>query len=115
VKFAPPRSTVRVRSEVGEEWIRLHLEDEGPGIPSEDLLDIFSGFHQVEKLPTGEVPGAGLGLTIAKRIIHAHHGNITALSPVPETGKGTVITISLPRPGVKEPRPSFQPEVIASS
>jgi len=100
VKFAPEKSTVRIYSEEEEEWIRIQIEDEGPGIPPEDLLDIFSGFHQVEKIPTGEVPGAGLGLTIAKRIIHAHSGNITALSPAPRSGKGTLITVSLPRTGL---------------
>ncbi len=98
VKFAPEESQVRVQSEMEDGWIKIHIEDEGPGIPAEDLQDIFSGFHQVEKMPTGEVPGAGLGLTITKRIIHAHQGSITAVSPVPSTDKGTLITISLPRP-----------------
>ncbi len=97
IKFAPEGSSVWVRAEEGEGHIRIRIEDEGPGIPQSDLLDIFAGFHQVEKLPTGEVPGAGLGLTIAKQIIHAHSGSISALSPVPDTGKGTVITISLPK------------------
>jgi len=99
VKFGPEGSAVRFYSEPGDEWIRLHIEDEGPGIPPGDLQDIFSGFHQVEKIPTGEVPGAGLGLTISKRIIHAHSGSITAMSPAPRFGKGTLITLSFPRPG----------------
>jgi signal transduction histidine kinase len=99
VKFAPEKSTVEVRCEAGEGSISLRIEDDGPGIPSDHLSDIFSGFHQVEKIPTGEMPGAGLGLTIAKQIIHAHRGSIAATSPVPATGKGTAITISLPKPG----------------
>jgi two-component system phosphate regulon sensor histidine kinase PhoR len=115
IKFAPEGSTVRLRSDAGPEWIRFHVEDEGPGIPPEDLLDIFSGFHQVEKIPTGEVPGAGLGLTIAKRIIHAHSGSITALSPAPQSKKGTVITISLPRPGSSLSHQATQAEAVGQS
>ncbi|MGH9362425.1 MAG: ATP-binding protein, partial [Thermoanaerobaculia bacterium] len=112
VKFAPESSAVRIYSDEGDEWIRLHIEDEGPGIPSTDLSDIFSGFHQVEKMPTGEVPGAGLGLTIAKRIIHTHSGSITAMSPPPNSQRGTLITISLPRPGVPQTRNPRSPEVL---
>lgn len=99
VKFAPENSIVTVSAGVCGDSILLSVEDEGPGIPSHHLMDIFSGFHQVEKIPTGEVPGAGLGLTIAKRIVHAHSGTITAQSPVVETGKGTRITIALPKAG----------------
>ena len=99
IKFAPEGSKVIVNAETDDQWIRILVEDEGPGIPPEDLKDIFTGFHQVEKIPTGEVPGAGLGLTIAKSIIHAHQGIITAQSPVAHSGKGTQITLSIPRSG----------------
>jgi len=99
VKFAPEGTTVTISAHIAGDSIDFSVEDEGPGIPPQHLMDIFSGFHQVEKIPTGEVPGAGLGLTIAKRIIHAHSGTISAQSPVGATGRGTRITIALPKAG----------------
>ena len=52
----------------------------GPGIPESHLPYIFCGFHQAEKISTGEAEGAGLGLTIAKRIFHSHGASIQASS-----------------------------------
>jgi len=75
------------------EQIIVTMEDNGSGIPEEDLKYIFDPFF------TGSKNGTGLGLTIVRRIVEQHHGTIT-VSSTPETG--TVFTITLPvRQGVK--------------
>ena len=74
-----------------ETLVRIEIEDNGPGIPAEDIDKIFSPFYSTKE------NGIGLGLAIAWKIIKAHGGDISAESPA---GKGTKFTIILPaRPG----------------
>lgn len=68
-------------------YLRVTLEDTGPGIPEDKLDDIFEAFY------TTKDEGTGLGLNICKRIIHEHSGEIRVVS---ELGKGTKFTIDLP-------------------
>lgn len=68
-------------------YLRVTLEDTGPGIPEDKLEDIFEAFY------TTKDDGTGLGLNICKRIIHEHSGEIRVVS---ELGKGTKFTIDLP-------------------
>lgn len=65
----------------------IKIEDDGPGIPPENLEKVF------EPLFTSKVTGIGLGLSICKRIIANHDGTITLTSKV---GKGTTVSIELP-------------------
>lgn len=71
----------------------ISVEDTGEGIPPADLPMIFERFYRVDKSRTRATGGTGLGLTIAKRIVEAHGGTITAAS---EPGKGSIFTFSLP-------------------
>ncbi len=70
----------------GENWIRLHVEDTGCGIPEDNLNRIFDRYF------TTKQSGTGLGLAIVERIISVHNGKINVKS---EVGKGTAITIDL--------------------
>ncbi|WP_254508591.1 sensor histidine kinase [Anatilimnocola floriformis] len=75
--------------------VRLLIEDNGPGIPKEDLPLIFDRFYRVDRarvrgIATG---GTGLGLSICQAIIHAHRGTIEVMSKVDE---GTTFVITLP-------------------
>ena len=63
----------------------LSVEDAGPGIPSESLEKVFDPFVRLEISRSRETGGAGLGLSIARTIVHAHGGEIT-LSNRPEGG-----------------------------
>ena len=65
------------------------MRDTGTGMPPEDLVRAFDRFH---KGP--ESRGSGLGLTIAKGLVVAHGGEISASG---EPGRGTTITFTLPR------------------
>lgn len=76
VSFSPPRGLVEIAAaHVGDE-IRIRIDDEGPGVPSEAREAIFNRFHSVR--PEGESFGrhSGLGLAIAQAIVNGHDGEI---------------------------------------
>lgn len=76
-----------------KEELRIEVQDEGEGIPAEELPHIFDRFHRVEKSRAKKFGGAGLGLSISKEITEALGGKISVQS---EPGKGSTFTISLP-------------------
>ncbi len=71
-------------------FVRLDITDNGKGIPPEDLEKLFDPFYTTK---TGDKGGVGLGLSIAKQIIKAHHGRISITSDI---GKGTNVSVRLP-------------------
>jgi signal transduction histidine kinase len=71
----------------------IAVEDRGVGIPKESLRKIFDKFYRVPNDKTRETRGTGLGLTLTKHIIEAHHGTIEVESAI---GKGSTFTIKLP-------------------
>jgi two-component system NtrC family sensor kinase len=71
-------------------FVNLDIQDNGVGIPKEDLDNIFDPFYTTK---TGEKAGVGLGLSIVKQIIKDHHGRIRIQS---EVGKGTKVSLRLP-------------------
>jgi signal transduction histidine kinase len=85
---------VTVRGKDEKDHVRVDVIDTGIGIPTEDLPKIFDGFYKGLDM---EQRGAGLGLSISKKIIEGHGGKIWATSPGPETGKGTMFTFILPK------------------
>jgi len=68
--------------------------DTGVGIPPEDMPYIFDEFFRGRDV---ERTGAGLGLSIAQKIIEAHGGKIWAESPCTPDGKGSKFTFTLPK------------------
>jgi signal transduction histidine kinase len=91
VKYAPD-STVKITLDTQDEHAHIEFSDEGPGIASEDLPNIFTRFYRVPN-QNRSVRGTGLGLFICRRIINAHDGEITAQS---KYGEGTTFHIYLP-------------------
>ena len=75
--------------------VAVAVEDDGPGIPPEDLGRVFDPFFRASR--TDRVAaGTGLGLAIARGIMKAHRGRIDATSPV-ANGRGTRMTLTLER------------------
>jgi signal transduction histidine kinase len=95
IKFSPPGSTVTLRSWEREDELFLQVSDEGIGIPPDDQLHIFDDFFRARNV--GDVSGAGLGLSIAKKIVDAHQGRIWVESPYNGAKSGTRFTVALPR------------------
>jgi signal transduction histidine kinase len=97
VKFTPDGGKVEVRlgSEAGQAV--LAVSDTGVGIPAADQERIFERFYRTAIVRRQEIPGSGLGLTITKAIVAAHHGTIAVESA---EGRGSTFTIRLPLPRV---------------
>jgi len=96
IKLSPPGSKVKFRAWYEPEEIIFQVEDEGLGIPKEDIPYLFSDFYRASNV--GDTPGAGLGLSIAKKIIDAHNGQLLVENIDPTTGKtGTRSTVIIPR------------------
>jgi signal transduction histidine kinase len=72
---------------------RLTFKDYGVGIPSEELPHIFERFYRGDPSRTRATGGFGLGLAIAKALVEAYGGTISAESTL---GKGTCMTVQLP-------------------
>jgi PAS domain S-box-containing protein len=90
-KFTPDGGAIMIRIKDAGEYIRCSVDDTGEGIPASYLERVFEKFKQVEGHFKG---GAGLGLTICKRIVEAHHGKIWVES---EVGKGSSFIFLLPK------------------
>jgi two-component system sensor histidine kinase VicK len=78
-------------------WATVVVEDNGIGIPAEEIPLIFKRFYRVDKARTTgpETGGSGLGLAIVKRLVEMHYGSIEVESVL---GKGSVFRVYLPRP-----------------
>jgi signal transduction histidine kinase len=87
----PAGGSVVVRAEQHKKYVRFSVADTGPGIPADQTERIFDRFYQVPG--TEDLGGAGLGLSIAKEIVHAHGGEIHVQS---KEGAGTTFWFSLP-------------------
>jgi signal transduction histidine kinase len=90
----PPGGTISLETGSIVNGMRIVVKDTGAGIPTEDIPFIFDRFWRGDKSRTRESGlHSGLGLAIAKQLIHAHGGTIEAQS---ETGEGTTFIIELP-------------------
>lgn len=93
MKYAPEGGLVDVRLTTEGDVARVAIHDNGPGIPEEAQLKLFTKFYRVERsLNTGN-RGTGLGLYISKAIISLHKGTIGVLSTV---GEGSTFFFTLP-------------------
>ena len=96
IKYSGENVNVRVRIETPDEKrIVLRVQDEGIGIPPEDVKRIFKRFYRVTHRSLAHVKGTGLGLFIVKAIAQKHGGKVLAESD--GEGQGTTIVLELPR------------------
>ena len=99
IKYNVEGGRVELRVAAEGENARLTVRDTGIGIPSEHQGRVFERFYRVDKSHSKESGGTGLGLSIVKHAAAYHHGTVTLKS---EVGRGTEITVRLPR-GTQEP------------
>lgn len=96
IKFSPPGGTVTIRVRCEPAALAFEVEDEGPGIPPEDMPHIFEEFFRAGN--ASDTAGAGLGLAIAKKIVEAHEGRIVAKNLAGgEAESGARFTVTIPR------------------
>ena len=69
----------------------MAVNDQGIGIPSDELPHLFSSFHRASNV--GEIKGTGLGLAIVKQAVELHGGYIAVQS---QAGSGSCFTVRLP-------------------
>ncbi|MEZ5582985.1 MAG: ATP-binding protein [Candidatus Competibacteraceae bacterium] len=93
-KFSPQNSgRVVIRVLADSEHVRIEVQDNGPGIPTDQQGLIFEKFHQVSDQLAGKPKGTGLGLAISERIMEHHNGRIWVES---EPGNGATFKVELP-------------------
>jgi signal transduction histidine kinase/Tfp pilus assembly protein PilF len=93
VKYSPQGKTIFVRLQSSDKAVRFEIQDEGPGITSEDKTKLFGKFARLSAQPTGGEHSTGLGLSIVKKMVEAMNGRVWCES---EVGKGATFIVELP-------------------
>jgi signal transduction histidine kinase len=93
IKFSPVNGVIEIIMEPGNNYIKVTISDEGSGIRSEDLDNIFKPFKKFNTNLTENEKGTGLGLAIAKKMIELHNGRLTL---TPSKKQGASFTFELP-------------------
>ena len=93
VKYSPPHSSVQVTLARDGEQVVLTVEDNGAGIPEEDLPRIFERFYRVDKARSRAAGGTGLGLSIVSDTVKRRGGTVEAGN---RPGGGAVFTVRWP-------------------
>ena len=101
IKFTPSgRIDVRLRVQPGPGWLRLEVQDSGPGIAAERLPHIFNRFEQADLQTARRYGGTGLGLAVCEQLVKLHRGRIGVSS---EAGQGALFWLELPLAAVQAP------------
>lgn len=94
ILYNKPNGSIKISLNEKEDFMAVHVEDTGIGIPKEHLPFIFDQFYRIKKSEVKKAKGTGLGLSIAKKIVEVHGGAIEVTS---ELDKGSTFTVFLPK------------------
>jgi signal transduction histidine kinase len=94
IKYSPIGGKISVLVNREQNKTVIRIADEGAGLSPEDLGRLFGRFQRLSAKPTAGESSTGLGLSIVKRIIDMHGGQVTADSAGP--GQGSTFTVALP-------------------
>jgi signal transduction histidine kinase len=113
VKFTPQNGSILLAAEICSNdkkiqdlsssttnYLKISVEDSGVGLKNKDLDRIFEPFEQVKSSSSGSIQGTGLGLSLTKRLVELHGGNIWAESG--SEGHGAKFSFTLPLSNNKE-------------
>lgn len=103
IKFTPAEGHVTVGADPAGEFIRVWVQDDGPGIAPQDAAQVFDRFWKARR---GLRTGNGLGLFISQGIVTAHGGRIWV---DPESKKGSCFSFTLPRASAETPLATVAP------
>ncbi|MBU3132657.1 HAMP domain-containing histidine kinase [Clostridium gasigenes] len=92
IKYTSDKGIITISFKKLKDGLEVSLNDDGVGIASEELPFVFNKFYRGEKHRNQNIPGSGLGLSIAKYIIEMHKGNIEVRS---YKEKGTIVTFGI--------------------
>ncbi|QDS95932.1 Alkaline phosphatase synthesis sensor protein PhoR [Roseimaritima multifibrata] len=99
IKYTPAGGTVKIRTDVKDGFLNIHVEDNGIGISEEELPRIGEKFFRSQDARLQEIPGSGLGIAFVQEIARLHGGTLQIHSNL---NVGSCFTFSLPAP--VEPR-----------
>ncbi|MBI3706992.1 MAG: HAMP domain-containing histidine kinase [Proteobacteria bacterium] len=113
VKFTAPGGSVRVTAERREGGrMAITVRDTGIGMAAEMIPKALSAFGQIDNPFTRQAKGTGLGLPLAKTIVEAHGGELAIDS---EPGRGTAVSVVLPRERVVRVGAAARPAQLATA
>lgn len=96
IKYSPEETKVLVTTEEKDGRIVIQVADQGPGIPTDELSNIFMKFFRSKNAKSSPIKGSGLGLYLAKYFTELHGGRISVESSY---GQGSTFTVELPLEG----------------
>lgn len=94
LKYSGENPKVKIRAWSDKKSVYLEVQDNGRGINKEEQRKVFEKFYRTDDVHESKVKGSGIGLNLVAHIVKAHGGEIALESDV---GKGTIVTINLPR------------------
>ncbi|MGZ8771295.1 MAG: sensor histidine kinase, partial [Aeromicrobium sp.] len=95
LRHTPRGGTVTLtHRNVDDRWVDLVVQDSGEGIEPEHLAHVFDRFYRADAARNSQHGGSGIGLAIAKALVEAHGGGISANST--GRGRGSTFTVRLP-------------------
>lgn len=102
IRLSPDAGEVRLCATAGRDWVKVDIQDEGPGLSPENINNLFKPFSQVHGKETDRT-GTGLGLYVSRGIVDNHGGTLEASSL--GEGKGATFTMVLKKGRPADPEP----------
>jgi signal transduction histidine kinase len=107
VKYGPPGQLVRVRVAREESFLRISVEDEGPGVPAGDRARVWDPYCRLDRDAESATGGSGIGLSVVRDLVHLHGGSV-AIEDGPTGGARVVVRLpafTAAVPGDVDPEP----------
>ena len=92
LRYARSRLHVQLTDDVG--GMELRVDDDGPGVPADDLPHVFERLYSSKHCPDDRESGSGLGLAIVRELVHAMGVSVRAESTL---GSGATLVVRIPR------------------